>query len=153
MAVPITFKFDASDIRSSAEETLQLISGSTEGVAEVMKDVMDRVEDVMEGVGRDVSADLKKTISIPVVRQGAKVIRSKPGEPPRKDTGRLYNSVRYVVYRAGVDITNVVITTETPYDVFVNATRPFQAIIEAKWEGIINQRIQFSELSTVQFSQ
>jgi len=152
MSVAVTFKFDASDVRANTEETLQLITGSTEGVADVMKDVMDRVEDVMEGVGRDVSRDLKKELSVPVVRVGSKVIRSKPGQYPRADTRQLLNSVHYVVYRAGRDITNLVVETNTSYDIYVNATRPFQALTEAKWHGVIDQRIQFSELSTAQFT-
>jgi len=140
MAVPITFKFDLGELRSSTEETLQALNGSSEGADEVMRDLSRRVEDLMEGVGRDVSTDLKKIISISVVRERGHVIRSKPGEPPRKDSGRLYNSVRYVVYRAGRDVYSVVITTETAYDVFVNATRPYAKIIESKWQGIVERR-------------
>lgn len=152
MAVPVKFTFDASDVRASTEETLRLINGSTEGVDEVMQSVSRRVEDVMELVGKEVSTDLKKQLSVPVIRTRGKVIRSKPGQYPRADTRDLLNSVRYVVYRAGRDITNVVITTETAYDVYVNASRPFAALIENKWQGIVEQRIQFSELSPAQFT-
>jgi hypothetical protein len=151
MAVPITFKFDASDVRASAEETLRLLAGTTEGVDEVMRDVSRRVEDVMELVGREVSADLKKQLSVPVIRTRGKVIRSKPGQYPRADTRDLLNSVHFVVFRAGRDITNLVIETNVSYDVYVNATRPYAQLIENKWQGIVEQRIQFSELSAAQF--
>lgn len=41
----------------------------------------------------DLADDVRKRIGVPVERSGGRVIRSKPGEPPRRDTGRLQASV------------------------------------------------------------
>lgn len=59
-------------------------------------------------------ADVQKRIGIPVQRTKGKTVRSKPGEPPRKDTGRLQASAAAQT----VDATRSVqgsVSVSTPY--------------------------------------
>lgn len=68
-----------------------------------LKAEMDRIKD-----------DIQKRIGVPVVRTGGKVIRSKPGEPPRKDTGKLQASTSAQT----IDATRAVhgsVSVATPY--------------------------------------
>jgi len=67
-----------------------------------MPDLFDSIEaDVAEATAREMRAiadDIKERVSIPVgyrigPRGGTYKIRSKPGEPPRKDTGNLQASI------------------------------------------------------------
>ncbi|GIW77990.1 MAG: hypothetical protein KatS3mg104_3053 [Phycisphaerae bacterium] len=75
-----------------------------------MKGLESQVNRVVEEVSREVKkaciqslnqvlnktvADIKEDISVPVVRIGGNVIRSQPGEPPRKDTGKLHKGVGF----------------------------------------------------------
>lgn len=46
-------------------------------------------------------ADVQKRIGVPVERSGGRTIRSKPGEPPRKDKGNLYASADAQTLNAG----------------------------------------------------
>lgn len=73
-----------------------------------------RLARALGGALEDVRADVQQRISVPVERVGNKVVRSKPGEPPRKDTGRLYTSAAVNV----IDATRTVVgsvSVDTPY--------------------------------------
>lgn len=98
-----------------------------------MRAVAAEAERAMEKVMSAAEADLRKELGVPVVRQGGKVIRSRPGEYPRKDTGRLQASVTHVVYRAGNFKVRGVVSTNTSYDGYVNRTRPYKELFERKW--------------------
>lgn len=50
-----------------------------------------------QDVGAEVAADIKAAISTPVEYDGSKVIRSRPGEPPRKESGDLLDSIDFAV--------------------------------------------------------
>lgn len=62
----------------------------------------------------DVRTEVQQRISVPVERVGKKVIRSKPGEPPRRDTGRLYTSAAAQVIDATRQVVGSV-SVDTPY--------------------------------------
>lgn len=51
--------------------------------------------EVMREMGRDGVKLIKQLASVRVVRQGDLIIRSDPGEPPRRDEGTLYKSIKY----------------------------------------------------------
>lgn len=65
-------------------------------------------------------ADIKKRISVPVDRRGSTVIRSKPGEPPRKDTGALYESIEQFTADSFTTI-ETVISTDRVYGPILEA--------------------------------
>lgn len=58
--------------------------------------------------------EIKRRISVPVDKSKKPWVRSKPGEPPRKDTGRLHGSIKIDTLVAG-DIAQASVNTETPY--------------------------------------
>lgn len=58
--------------------------------------------------------DVKDRISVPVDKTTRPWTRSKPGEPPRKDTGRLHASASTQILEAG-DVVNGSVSVNTPY--------------------------------------
>lgn len=114
---------------------------------EIMGRISDGIRHAMEEAGNDAADDLRELISIPVVRTKGKVIRSSPGQPPRKDTGALLASVKSVIDEIEKDRIAVTISTDTDYDQFLKngtarmAARPFDGPIETKWEPIIENRL------------
>jgi hypothetical protein len=110
---------------------------------EIMFDTMNAVEDALQSTLDDVADDLRKELSIPVDRSTKPPTRSKPGEYPRLDTGRLKASVQATMYRTGKDQLHGVIATNTPYDErLVAIRRDYPAYIQGKWNRLIEQRQQ-----------
>jgi bacteriophage HK97-gp10 putative tail-component len=77
----------------------------------------------MEDFGKDVATDLKERISVPVgyrigPKGGTYIIRSAPGEPPRKETGTLLNSVESEV-ETDADVVTLEISSDAPYAGFL----------------------------------
>lgn len=50
-------------------------------------------------LGESESANVRQDISVPVVRYAGRVNRSLPGEPPRRDTGRLHSNVHHRIVK------------------------------------------------------
>lgn len=46
-----------------------------------------------QNVARDMEAAIKESLNIPVERKDGKTLRSTPGNPPRRQTGRLRDSI------------------------------------------------------------
>ena len=109
----------------------------------IMRAVERDVETVMQQFVDDVAAELRRDLSVPVDRTKSPPTRSRPGQFPRRDKGRLVASVQAVVYRAAGIIRGTV-ATNTPYDAFVNRTRPFVRLTEEKWRRRAEQRFAFS---------
>jgi len=111
----------------------------------ITRQMLDKIETEMETLGQAIADDLRQLISVPVGRdeRGRVTVRSKPGEPPRKDTGRLYESVTHVVYRAGGRV-RLVVATNTPYAGFVNRTRPYRKIMNRRWKRRVEIRLAYS---------
>jgi hypothetical protein len=113
-------------------------------VNELMTKVKDRVEDVMQELVEDVDSQLRKNMSIPVVRSGGVTIRSKPGEYPRKDKGLLVASTQHTVYHTE-DVVHGVVATNTAYDQFlIRLRRDFQAYTESEWVNKVEQRFNIA---------
>jgi hypothetical protein len=53
----------------------------------IIADIRARAVGAFASLGEEIADDLRETISIPVERIGSSLIRSLPGEPPRKETG------------------------------------------------------------------
>jgi hypothetical protein len=113
----------------------------------IMSGLTAQVKATMDAALRDTADDMRRIISVPVVRSGGKVIRSKPGEPPRKDTGKLLASVQSVVESLEKDKVRGSVSTNVFYDVFLTngtskmAPRPYAGPTEAKWERLIENRL------------
>jgi len=66
-------------------------------------------------LGKEIVWQIKSSISVPVQHvRGFGAIRSDPGEPPRKDTGTLYKSIKMRIDPGGESIENLVIYTTDP---------------------------------------
>jgi hypothetical protein len=125
----------------------------SEPADEIMGSVTDQIESVMVKAGEAAALDLQGMLSIPVQKVGKRIVRSKPGESPRSETGRLLRTVADEVTRPARDQIALVISTSTAYDQFLvsgtsrMAPRPFDKILEKKWAPIIEDRLR-SKLST-----
>lgn len=63
-----------------------------------------RMRPAVESVASEIAADIRERINVPVGRSGGRIIRSKPGEPPRREYGDLYKSVGTVAGGQGDQI-------------------------------------------------
>lgn len=126
---------------------------------EVMRELQKKLETSLEKLGQEMEADLKKKLSIPVARasfdRGAgrfrgsqgrfvkrsnRAGRSKPGEYPRRETGRLRASATHVVYRAAGNV-RLVMAVNVPYAEYIHRLRPFFLFLQRDWERKINYRL------------
>lgn len=109
----------------------------------ITAELLDRTERKFEEFGKLIADDLRELLSVPVGRNssGRVIIRSKPGEAPRMETGRLRGSVQDVVYRAAGRV-RLVVATHTPYARIVNRTRPYKAIMYKRWIGRLREYIK-----------
>lgn len=119
-----------------------------------MSDLFDRIARNVEAAALAEMQRLKpivqKRIGVPVQRTGGKTIRSRPGEPPRRDTGRLQASATAQT----IDATRTVqgsVSVNTPYAKRLNnqMNRPIfgsilpdnrQAIRDAVRSAIVNTK-------------
>lgn len=69
----------------------------------IMADINGSAEQAYRAVGPEVEAYAVQLVSVPVGRQGSKIIRSKPGEPPRKETGGVAGGIGHEVRRDAED--------------------------------------------------
>ncbi len=65
-----------------------------EEIDAIMEHLHSRLEHGIDELADATVEKVRMLISIPVERTATSVIRSKPGEPPRRDSGDLYNSIR-----------------------------------------------------------
>lgn len=83
-----------------------------------MSELFDRIaasaERAMKPVLDDMAGQLRTRIGIPVDKSRTPWIRSKPGEPPRKDTGRLQTSTATQTIDANDKVLGSV-SVSTPY--------------------------------------
>lgn len=77
--------------------------------------------------------DIQQSIAAPVERVGSVIVRSAPGEPPRRDSSDLYNSVQRETLDAGTGNVQGAIFTRNPVGKFMEygtvhvLPRPFWA--------------------------
>jgi hypothetical protein len=76
--------------------------------------IQDAIAAALRDEGETLSSDVRSRISVPVEKSGGKIIRSKPGEPPRKDTGRLHAEINTQTIVAG-DVAEMAVESPTPY--------------------------------------
>jgi hypothetical protein len=106
------------------------------------------VADSIEQTARDIADDLRHRMSVPVVRSGSKVIRSRPGEPPRKDKGGLVASVqvRMILGDAAAPVV-AEIFSDSEIAVYLEegtehmSPRPVWGVVAAEWAERATQRV------------
>lgn len=67
------------------------------------------VAEAMDRVGQQIVDEIKNDLSVPVEykkgpRGGTIIVRSKPGEHPRKETGKLQEGIEHRIERNGADV-------------------------------------------------
>ncbi len=82
----------------------ELSNALTERMAE-------RLQPAVAKTAADLTADIQRRINVPVGRSGSRVIRSKPGEPPRREFGNYRASWETRDARSGDEITGTAGTT------------------------------------------
>lgn len=86
---------------------------------QIMGEIQSRLEEAYKPILAEMADETRKRINIPVERSGGKVIRSKRGEPPRRDKGKLISTVTHGVI-SGNDIVSGSVNTNTNYDQRLN---------------------------------
>lgn len=100
-----------------------------------------------EAVGPLIVSDVKTLISINVEYGpgGAVIVRSKPGEPPRRETGLLQSSIGYGVQSG--EIVSLQIDSDCPYSGFLEkgtthmAQRPYFETVADFWANELPDRL------------
>lgn len=105
-------------------------------MSELVRKLAQRLERRLAVEMERIRGDVQQRISKPVGPNGE---RSKPGEPPRKDTGRLYTSASAQT----VDATNTVlgsVSLDTPYIRKLRASgrEPFGPILQDNRTAILD---------------
>src|SRR6185437_14089612 len=59
----------------------------------ITSDLLTELETEFDAIGGEIVGDIRDAISVPVAYQRGRIIRSKPGEPPRYETGNLWRHV------------------------------------------------------------
>jgi hypothetical protein len=114
-------------------------------VEDIMAEVRRRLEPVAESLANDVRDDLRETCSVPVVKQGGRTIRSKPGEPPRRETGGYVASILSASSTAG-DRVRAQVFTDAELGRWLNfgtsrmAARPHWTEAANKWAAEATRR-------------
>lgn len=114
----------------------------------VMADLGRSLLDELRDLGPDIEADLVELVSTPVQYAAAGVVRSKPGEPPRKEHGDYARSIRHTVSEGenGPDsatlrlYTNSVIGTYLEFGTDRMRPRPhFAVVFERRRDDVVNR--------------
>lgn len=112
---------------------------------------MDRIghgaTDVLNATAGEAARNMRQLISVQVGGTPSKPVRSKPGEPPRRETGRLQSLVDYTVDQNPRDVYAFTLSDDAPYASYLEngtptmAKRPYFAVIQQKWFPILRQRL------------
>jgi hypothetical protein len=78
-----------------------------DGIAD---DLLNRATRAADELAENIRDDLQEAIDVSVEYGGGRIIRSKPGEPPRRETGNYHDSIQSDVKR---DATKVAFTVFT----------------------------------------
>lgn len=100
-----------------------------------------------DAIGADLEKRLRDKLRVPVVRQGSRVIRSKPGEPPRKDKGNYQSSMDRVTVVSG-DRIRAVAGTNMVRGVWLEngtgrmAPRPHASVVIQEFKSEVLDRVR-----------
>jgi len=80
-----------------------------------MRILEDAVEQSLDVLGGQYVGDVKESLDVSVEYQGSEVIRSKPGENPRRETGELQDATRHEVEKLLFDEQELSIVNDCPH--------------------------------------
>lgn len=88
-------------------------------ITDVFNSIVSDVAAAQKDEGEKLAEILREKVSVPVEyetgpRGGVRIIRSKPGEPPRKETGALQTSIESETIEVGDEVATAV-TVSVPY--------------------------------------
>jgi hypothetical protein len=114
----------------------------------IMERLTAAAQEAMEQAGEDINADIVEMISVPVGRSGGRVIRSQPGEPPRKETGGLIAAQRVrVLSEAAADVVTLTIQNQSRVANWLErgtskmSPRPFYSVAFSRWQQLVPLRV------------
>ena len=104
---------------------------------------------ITQGIALEMKQEVKNLLDIPVSKNGAKIVRSRPGQPPRKSSGNLQNSVDYLLEQKGTEISiKVFCDNSAPYALYLEygtqktAPRPFMLPTLNKYALVLKEEIK-----------
>jgi hypothetical protein len=113
----------------------------------IMERLTAAAQEAMEQAGEDINADIVEMISVPVGRSGGRVIRSQPGEPPRKETGGLIAAQRVQVLSDAADVVTLTIQNQSRVANWLErgtskmSPRPFYSVAFSRWQQLVPLRV------------
>ncbi len=121
----------------------------------LMSGLASSLESEMEHVGDEIVDDVQELIKIDVVWAndiyGTEVIeRSKIGEPPRRETGRLQRSIIWEIFHDAPDQTLLEVSANTPYasNLQRGLNRPYMSTAALRWDAKLEPRLAAWAAST-----
>ena len=116
----------------------------------------DDFDEVLDDIARDIASaqqvaaqaivdDVKQRVSIPVDKSTTPWTRSKPGEPPRKDTGRLQSSIQAETLNTGDQIATSINPGDVPYAerLQMEMARPiFERVLDEHTDDLLDRIAQ-----------
>lgn len=117
-------------------------------VERLMRAINEAVEIGLKKDGKDLLFLVRDRLRIPVGRDKHGVtVRSKPGESPRKETGRLQSSIEWRVEKTGTDrflmrVFSDVFYAELEYGMPPIKARPYFRPAALAFQRVMNQRWQ-----------
>lgn len=99
----------------------------------------------IENIAKDMEAELKEVLNTPVENVDGKIIRSSPGEAPRRETGRLKASIGTQVNISGNEVQLIAgdLYGHAPYALYLEygtlntAARPYLLPALSKYSGVL----------------
>lgn len=106
----------------------------------------------LDTIGTEITEEVRESISKPVEYFGLKVVRSKPGQRPRKETGHLWASQAHAIIERGGPALQIRNDAEYAYTLDVIGvfsmqyggayfTRPFFHVATDRWHPKIGPRL------------
>lgn len=98
--------------------------------------IRDTVAQTFANGGEAMVQDMRQMISVDVQYIGGSIIRSVPGEAPRRETGALYESIAKLV-EVGLYGVEMAVYTEIPYSVWLQGprfNRPHWSTLYENWQ-------------------
>lgn len=129
------------------------LNSSFSALEQSLKEKLLYLEQAQKQITQDIAVEMKQEVKnildIPVSKNGAKIVRSRPGQPPRKNSGNLQNSVDYLLEQKGTEISiKVFCDNSAPYALYLEygtqktAPRPFMLPTLNKYALVLKEEIK-----------
>lgn len=124
----------------------------------IARELIERFRPAMQKLAADMRQDLRQRVDVPVGRAPAKrkggkgrIVRSKPGEPPRKETGAYQASIQSETNVNGTESIRATVFSDTPlagwleYGTDRMAPRKHWRTARDRWEREAPERLASQE--------